>query len=109
MRKIKKKLVSKKIISLKTKPIESLILLHNILNEFGISHEDIVKIKKEYYIVSKTPLGNKSNFHRKGRSGEIFGFIDKIKPFPFAEVEPITENVFLSLINDLKRKQQLPN
>ena len=32
MRKVKKNLVSKKVISLKTKPLESLILLHNILN-----------------------------------------------------------------------------
>ena len=84
MRKVKSKLVSKKVVSLKTKPIESLILLHEILNDYGISSEEIVKIRKEYYIVSKTPINknNRSNWHRKGRSREIFGFIDKIKPFP---------------------------
>ena len=104
IRKLKKKLISKKVISLKTKPLESLILLHNILHDYGISPEEIVTIKKEYYIVSKTKInGNKSNFYHSGRSGEIFGFIDVISPFPFVNVEPINENTFLSLIKDLKR------
>lgn len=108
VRKIKKKLVSKKIISLKTKPIESLILLCNILNELGIKSEEIINMRKEYYIVSKTPInGSPTNFHRKGRSKEIFGFIDKIKPFPFAEVQPINEMTFLSLIYNLKNKKTL--
>lgn len=102
LRRIKKNLVSKKVISLKTKPLESLILLHNILNEFGISSEEIVKIEKEYYVVSKTPSnGNKKNWHRKGRNGELFGFIDKIQPFPFSKVDHLTENTFLSLIDEL--------
>ena len=84
IRKVKNKLVSKKVVSLKTKPLESLILLHKILNDNGISSEEIVKIRKEYYIVSKTPLNknNKSNWHRTGKSNEIFGFIDKISSFP---------------------------
>lgn len=104
MRKVKSKLVSKKVVSLKTKPIESLILLHEILNDYGISSEEIVKIRKEYYIVSKTPINknNRSNWHRKGRSREIFGFIDKIKPFPFIEVDHLNEKTFLSLIKNLK-------
>lgn len=103
MRKVKSKLVSKKVVSLKTKPLESLILLHKILNEYGISSEEIVKIRKEYYIVSKTPLNNnKANWHRKGKSGEIFGFIDKIKPFPFIKVDHLNEKTFLSLIRNLK-------
>jgi len=106
VKKIKKKLVSKQIISLKTKPIESLILLYDILNKLGIKPEEIINIRKEYYILSKTPIkGNLANFHRKGRSKEIFGFIDKIKPFPFAEVQPINEITFLSLINNLKNKR----
>ena len=104
LRKIKKRLVSKNIISLKTKPLESLILLHNILNEFGISSEEIVKIKKEYYVVSKTPSkGSKKNWHRKGRNGELFGFIDKILPFPFSKVDHLTETTFLSMIDELNR------
>ena len=104
MRKVKSKLVSKKVVSLKTKPIESLILLHEILNDYGISSEEIVKIRKEYYIVSKTPINknNRSNWNRKGRSREIFGFIDKIKPFPFIEVDHLNEKTFLSLIKNLK-------
>ena len=104
MRKVKSKLVSKKVVSLKTKPIESLILLHEILNDYGISSEEIVKIRKEYYIMSKTPINknNRSNWHRKGRSREIFGFIDKIKPFPFIEVDHLNEKTFLSLIKNLK-------
>ena len=102
LRRIKKKLVSKKVISLKTKPLESLILLHNILNEFGISSEEIVKIEKEYYVVSKTPSnGNKKNWHRKGRNGELFGFIDKIRPVPFSKVDHLTENTFLSMMDEL--------
>ena len=104
IREYKKNLISKKVISLKTKPIESLILLHNILHQLGISPEEIITIRKEYYIVSKTEIkGNKSNFHRKGRSGELFGFIDKITPFPFVKVEPIDENSFISLIRNLER------
>ena len=103
LKEVKKNLVSKKIISLKTKPLESLILLHKILTEEGISHEDIVSIKKEYYIVSTTPIsGNKSNWHRRGRNKEIFGFIDKIKPFPFVEVDHLSEKSFLSLIDELE-------
>jgi len=103
MRKVKSKLISKKIISLKTKPIESLILLHTILNEFGITSDEIVKIRKEYYIVSQTPMtGNKTNFHRQTKNKEIFGFIDKIKPFPFMEINHLTEQSFLSLLAEIK-------
>ena len=105
---IKKNLVSKKIISLKTKPVESLILLHEILNENGITSEQIVTIRKEYYIVSKTPMsGNKSNWHRRGRNKEIFGFIDKIKPFPFTEIDHLSEKSYFTFINDLKMKNTL--
>lgn len=104
IRKFKKKLISKKVISLKTKPLESLILLHNILNELGISSADIVSIKKEYYIVSKTEIkANRSNFYNTGRSGELFGFVEKISPFPFVNVEPINDEIFIELIEDLKR------
>jgi hypothetical protein len=107
MRKIKRKLISKKIISLKTKPLESLILLHNILNEFNISSDEIVKIRKEYYIVSKTPItGNKSNWHRQRKNKEIFDFIDKIRPFPFTKIGHLNENSFLSLINCLEEKNE---
>lgn len=82
-----------------------MILLHKILNDNGISSEEIVKIRKEYYIVSKTPLNknNKSNWHRKGKSNEIFGFIDKIRPFHFIKVDHLDEKAFLSLIGTLKR------
>lgn len=105
---IKKNLVSKKIISLKTKPIESLILLHKILNDYGISSEEIVTVKKEYYVVSTTPTsGNKSNWHRRGRNKEIFGFIDKIKPFPFTKIDHIHEKSYFSFINNLKIKNTL--
>lgn len=105
---IKKNLVSKKIISLKTKPVESLILLHKILNENGISSEEIVSIRKEYYIVSTTPMrGNKSNWHRRGRNKEIFGFIDKIKPFPFTEIDHLSEESYFAFINTLEMKNTL--
>ena len=64
VKKVKDKLSSKKIISLKTKPLESLILLNNILNDAGISSQEIISIKKEYYIISKTPVDvKKSNWH----------------------------------------------
>ena len=77
---IRKNLTSKKIISIKTKPLESLIILHKILNKAGIPSEEIITLRKEYYVVSKTPMkGNKSNWHRSSRNREIFGFIDKIK------------------------------
>lgn len=108
IKKIKKNLVSKKIISLKTKPIESLILLHKILNDNGISSEEIVMIRKEYYVVSTTPIsGNKSNWHRRGRNKEIFGFIDKIKPFPFTEINHISEKSYFAFINTLKIKNTI--
>ena len=104
IRKIKKNLVSKKVISLKTKPLESLILLHNVLIEFGISSEEIVKIRKEYYIVSKTPIGgNKSNWHRRGRNRELFGFIDDMCPFPFSQINHLNEKTFLALVGDLNK------
>ena len=52
--------------------------------------------------MSKTPITKtKSNSHRKGRYNELFGFIDKIYPFPFANVEPINQKVFMKLINNL--------
>lgn len=108
IKRIKKNLVSKKIISLKTKPVESLILLHKILNDNGITSEEIVTIRKEYYVVSTTPMrGNKSNWHRRGRSKEIFGFIDKIKPFPFTEIDHLSEESYLTFINTLKTKNTL--
>jgi len=108
IKKIKKNLVSKKIVSLKTKPIESLILLHKILNDNGISSEEIVMIRKEYYVVSTTPIsGNKSNWHRRGRNKEIFGFIDKIKPFPFTEINHISEKSYFAFINTLKIKNTI--
>lgn len=106
--KIKKNLVSKKIISLKTKPVETLILLHKILNDNGIASENILTIRKEYYVVSTTPSsGNKSNWHRRGRNKEIFGFIDKIKPFPFAEIDHLSEKSYHSFINSLDAKNIL--
>lgn len=105
---IKKNLVSKKIISLKTKPVESLILLHKILNDNGITSKEIVTIRKEYYVVSKTPMSaNKSNWHRRGRNKEIFGFIDKIKPFPFIEIGHLSEKSYSSFINSLNVKNTL--
>lgn len=108
IKKIKKNLVSKKIISLKTKPIESLILLHKILNDNGISSEEIVTIRKEYYVVSTTPIsGNKSNWHRRGRNKEIFGFIDKIKPFPFTEINHLSEKSYFAFINTLNIKNTI--
>lgn len=103
IRKFKKKLISKKIVSLQTKPIESLILLHNILQNLGISPEEIVSIRKECYIVSKTEIkGNFSNFHMNSRTGELFGFADVITPFPFVNAEPIDADTFISLIEYLK-------
>lgn len=108
IKKIKKNLVSKKIISLKTKPLESLILLHEILNDNGISSEEIVTIRKEYYIVSTTPMsGNKSNWHRRGRNKELFSFIDKIKPFPFSEIDHISKKSYLAFINNLEIKNEI--
>lgn len=105
---IKKNLVSKKIISLKTKPIESLILLHEILNDNGIASEEIVTIRKEYYVVSRTPMsGNPSNWHRRGRNKEIFGFIDKISPFPFTEIDHLSEESYCAFINSLEMRNTL--
>ena len=79
--------------------------MHNILNDSGIPSEEIVTIRKEYYVVSTTPIsGNKSNWHRRGRSKEIFGFIDKIKPFPFTEIDHLSEKSYYSFINNLKMK-----
>ena len=70
--------------------------------------KEIVSIKKEYYVVSKTPQsGNKHNWHRKGRNREIFGFIDKIKPFPFIEVDHLNKETFLSLIEELQIKNEI--
>lgn len=103
MRKVKKKLISKKIISLKTKPLESLILLHNILNEAQIPSQEITSIEKKYYVVSKTPVNeNIVEWHKRRRNKEIFGFIDKIKPFPFIDANHLNKEAFLSLINELQ-------
>ena len=108
LKKTRKKLVSKKVISLKTKPLESLILLHNHLNKHNIRSEDIIKIKKEYYIVSLTQLPqNKSNAHRKIRTKGVFDFLDKICPFPFIRAEPLNEESFIELITDLEEKQEI--
>lgn len=110
LKEVKKKVISKKIISLKTKPLESLILLNNLLNDAGISSEEITSINKEYYIISETPVdGNKSNWHRGKRNKEIFGFIDKIKPFPFSEINHLNERRFLSLINTLQKNNEYNN
>ena len=61
-------------------------------------------ILREY--VSLTPISfsyplynNKSNSRRKGRSKEIFDFIDKLSPFPFNQTSSITENMFLELVS----------
>lgn len=108
IKEIRKNLTSKKIISLKTKPLESLIVLHKILNKAGISSEEIITLRKEYYVVSKTPLkGNKSNWHRSSRNREIFGFVDKIKPFPFAEIGHLSEKSYFKFIDSLKMKNEL--
>lgn len=110
LKKIQKKLISKKVISLKLKPLESLILLNNLLSEYGVSSEDLVKINKEYYIVSLTNIPenfnnpNKDNSRRKGRLKEIFDFRNKISPFPFSNVEPLNEQSFISMIEELEEK-----
>lgn len=110
LKKIRKKLVSKKVISLKTKPLESLILLHNLLNKNGISSEDIINIKKEYYVVSLTQIStNKTNSHRKIKQKGIFEFMNKIVPFPFEKSEPMTPKTFITTITKLEEKQNLQN
>ena len=59
-------------------------------------------------MVSTTPMeGNKSNWHRSSRNREIFGFIDKIKPFPFAEINHLSEKSYIKFINNLKMKNEL--
>ena len=53
----------KKVISLKLKPLESLITLHSLAKNNNISIERFINTKKKYYIISKTPqhlLNNKS-------------------------------------------------
>lgn len=108
IKKINRKLVSKKVISLKIKPLESLILLHNLLKQHGISSEDIINIKKEYYVVSLTQIGNnKMNSHRKQKGP--FEFMNKIVPFPFENSEPMTPETFITTINNLEQKQDLQN
>ena len=110
IKKIRRKLVSKKVISLKTKPLESLILLHNLLNENGISSEDIINIRKEYYVVSLTQIStNKTNSHRKVKQKDVFEFMNKIVPFPFEKSEPMTPETFITTIMELERKQNLQN
>ena len=110
IKKIHKKLVSKKVISLKTKPLESLILLHNLLNKHGILSEDIINIKKEYYVVSLTQIStNKTNSRRKVKQKGIFEFMNKIVPFPFEKSEPITPETFITTITKLEQKQNLNN
>ena len=91
--------------------MESLILLNNVLSEYGAASEDLVKINKEYYIVSLTNISkkfnnpNKANSRRKGRLNEIFELRNKISPFPFSNVEPLNENSFMSMIEELEEKK----
>lgn len=111
LKKIKKEMVSKNILSLKLKPVETLILLNQILNDNGFSYEDIVKITKEYYVVSLTNVPNdfkrpnKSNNRRKGKLTEIFEFRNKLSPFPFINIEPINDIEFRNLVNQLEENK----
>ena len=98
---IKKGLLNKILVSLKIKPIESLFLLHRL-----IENKELIDIEKHYYIVSQTPISfsyplysNKSNSRRKRRSKEIFDFIDKLSPFPFKQTGAIKEKMFLELVS----------
>ena len=101
LKNIKKGLIDKILVSLKIKPIESLFLLFRLLD-----NNELINVEKHYYIVSQTPISfsyplynNKSNSRRKGRSKEIFDFIDKLSPFPFNQTSSITENMFLELVS----------
>lgn len=87
-----------------------MILLHNLLNKNGISSEDIINIKKEYYVVSLTQIStNKTNSHRKIKQKDIFEFMNKIVPFPFEKSEPMTPETFIRTITRLEEKQNLQN
>lgn len=105
LKKIKKNIYNKLPIQLKIKPLESLIILHNLYEKEDGKHEDIVNIEKHYYIVSQTPnehspyTKNKSKTRRKGKSKEIFDFLNKLYPFPFKQTKSIPEKSFLEIIS----------
>lgn len=96
----KRNLSDKKLMSLKSKPLETLIILQNLYQE---SKTTVVNIEKHYYLVSQTPLGdlfkNKSNYSIGKRTNQIFGFKYKLEPYPFKKVQPINKNEFLDLIS----------
>ena len=105
LKKIKKDIYNKILVQLKIKPLETLILLHNLYEKENGEPEDIVNIEKHYYLVSQTPnehspyTKNKSKTRRKGKSKEIFDFLNKLYPFPFKQTKAIPEKSFLKIIS----------
>ena len=104
LKEIKNEVYNKLPIQLKNKPIESLLLLHNLYENKNGEHKDIVDIEKHYYVVSETSsefapfTKNKSKNRKKGKSKEIFDFLDKIHPFPFKQTKGINYKSFFELI-----------
>lgn len=106
LKEIKKDVYNKLLVQLKIKPLESLILIYLLYQNFGGRNEDIINIEKHYYVVSKTPeidqfSKNKSKTRRKGKSKEIYDFLEKLCPFPFKQAKSINEKTFLELIYSL--------
>lgn len=100
IRNIKKGLSDKKISSLKIKPLETLITLQNL---YDGPMETLTSIKKHYYFVSKTPLGNffknKNNYVVGKKYNNLFEFKYKLQPYPFFKAEPMNEGKFLDFIH----------
>lgn len=102
---LKDDLKNKELVLLKTKPLETIIILYHYFkryNKQNCFNYFLTQVKKYYFIVSETKQShskNRSHEHLNNRK-QNFSFLDKMKPFPFFCAEHINESVYRKFFNN---------
>ena len=95
------KLPNDKILQLKIKGLETLIMLYSYFKDF---HYELFNSEKRYYVVSQVSTSypkspNKSN-RRKGDLRKRYDPLLKIQPFPFVNVQSINVLTFKKIVHN---------
>ena len=109
--KFHKYLVDKYQLALRTKPFDSISLIYDYLCNYcgddKLAKENLVNVKKYFWLVSKTNyefnspfLKNRQNNHRRNKK-EFFNFLSKLKPYFYSDVFAVSTSTFQDFINKL--------
>ena len=104
-------MVDKYQLALRTKPFDSISLIYDYLCNYcgddKLAKENLVNVKKYFWLVSKTNyefnspfLKNRQNNHRRNKK-EFFNFLSKLKPYFYSDVFAVSTSTFQDFINKL--------